>query len=207
MTSLCPQAWQLARKLRGFPRPDPARRAVRAATTASSQGRFSYAIPRCPRQHLFFRRRSSPESPDRCVPALSHWRVVRTFDKTGLPPEFGSNPSGPGAPHDVRRPRAPQTRRVQLESEKWRSVCGARVEDDLVVLPELLEKPTGVLGTTCSRSFPHDFLNGVRAVDCGEDPLQCRINRKGEIGVGVGPIDQHGRKAGWYPLADAEGPR
>src|SRR5262249_3638898 len=112
--------------------------------------------------------------------------------QAGLPPEFGSNP---------------QTRRVQLEFEKWRSVCAARVEDDLIVLPELLEKPTGVLGTTCSRSFPHDFLNGVRAVDCGEDPLQCRINRKGEIGVGVGPIDQHGRKAGWYPLADAEGPR
>src|SRR5215472_4506877 len=91
-------------------------------------------------------------------------RIVRTFHKTGLPPEFGSNP---------------QTRRVQLESEKWRSVCAAPVEDDLIVLPELLEKPTGVLGTTCSRSFPHDFLNGVRAVDCGEDPLQCRINRKG----------------------------
>jgi hypothetical protein len=47
----------------------------------------------------------------------------------------------------------------------------------------------------------------VVAVNCGEDSLVCRIDREGEVGVGVGPIDQDGHGTGGHPVLDAQGPR
>jgi hypothetical protein len=83
----------------------------------------------------------------------------------------------------------------------------AQVEDDLIVLPQLLEKPADWLVTTCSRGIAKDFLNGMLAVDPGEDPLLRRIDRQSEVGIGMRRVDQNSREPGWRLVADAEGPR
>jgi hypothetical protein len=65
-------------------------------------------------------------------------------------------------------------------------VC--RVEHDLVVLPELLDKPAGLLFATGSHRGPQDVIDRAVAVDSGEDPLLCRIDGKSEVGIGVGRV-------------------
>src|SRR5262249_50395195 len=46
-----------------------------------------------------------------------------------------------------------------------RSVRARRVEHDLIVLPELLDKPAGLLITTPSRSVPKDLVDRAIAID------------------------------------------
>jgi len=65
-----------------------------------------------------------------------------------------------------------------------------RVEYDLIVLPKLLDKPAGLLISNCCRGGLQDLIYGALPVDCREDSLLCGIDREGEIGVGVSPIDQ-----------------
>src|SRR6516164_3238432 len=86
-------------------------------------------------------------------------------------------------------------------------VRGCRVEYDLIVLPELLDKPAGLPIANCSRGVPQYLADRAFAVDCGEDSLLNGIDGEGEVGVGVSPIDQDGHRAGGHPIAYAQGPR
>jgi hypothetical protein len=81
----------------------------------------------------------------------------------------------------------------------------SQVEHDLIVLPELLDKPAGPL-ITRPCGIPQDLVDRAVAVDCGEDSLLCRIDRKGKVGVCVGPVDieralsPHHRRPGWTSI-------
>src|SRR6516225_4431788 len=81
------------------------------------------------------------------------------------------------------------------------------VEHDLIVLPELLDEPACLLLIIHSRSIPQDLIDRAVAVDCGEDSLLCLVDREGEIGIGMGSIDQDGHGAKGHAVRDTQGPR
>ena len=92
------------------------------------------------------------------------------------------------------------------ENVRLASVCACRIEHNLVVLPKLLDKSVGLLITSRSRA-PQDLIDRAAAVDCGQYSLLRHIDREGEVGIGVGPVDEDRRKTGRRPVANAQSPR
>src|SRR5215472_10884297 len=74
--------------------------------------------------------------------------------------------------------------------EPQQSVRSGRVEHDLIVFPELLDKPPHQLIATRACGAPQDLSDRSFAVNCGEDPLLSRVYGKGEVRICVGPIDE-----------------
>src|SRR5262249_43960344 len=95
----------------------------------------------------------------------------------------------------------------EIREERRRSVRARRVKDDLIVFPELLHELARRFFTSRCRSTPHDLVDRVLAVDCGEGSLLRRIDRQGEVGEGMCPIYQNGRKTGRHPVANTQDPR
>jgi hypothetical protein len=73
-------------------------------------------------------------------------------------------------------------------------------------MPEPFEQPAGLVAHRL-RSDPHDLCDRSAAIDCREDSVLSFMDRKGEVGVGVGPIDQDGHETGGHSVPDAQGPR
>ncbi len=67
-----------------------------------------------------------------------------------------------------------------------------RVQYDLIVLPEPLEKLLGFIVAHSPRHRLQDLIDRAFAVDRGVYLLLRRVDRESEVGVGVGAVDQDG---------------
>jgi hypothetical protein len=67
------------------------------------------------------------------------------------------------------------------------SVRACRVEHDLIVFPELLDKPAGLFITILSRGALQDLIYRAFAVDCSVDALLRGVDWEREVRIDVRP--------------------